>query len=110
MKKSSIINLVLVATITAACGKKEEEWEGGGTGRKVYLRSDTTAVYTKSEQPQHSYHAFRAYSLSGGSGKYSRRTGYYSDGIHYSSNVGHNSSKGSVSRGGFGHSSFHVSS
>ncbi|QYS90998.1 hypothetical protein JJC04_14330 [Flavobacterium covae] len=95
MKKSNIINLVLVATITAACGKKEEDWEGGGgSNRKVYLRSDTTAVYTKSEQHQHSYHAFRAYSSSGGSGSYSRRTGYYSDGIHYSSNVGHNTTKG----------------
>ena len=45
MKKSNIINLVLVASITAACGKKEEEWEGGGgSARNVYLRSDTTAA------------------------------------------------------------------
>ena len=115
MKKSSIIHLVLVATITAACGKKEEEWEGGaGSGRKVYLRSDTTAAYTKSES--HHYHggayfyAFRPYSSTGTSGNYSRRTGYYSDAIHSSSNVGHNSSKSGISRGGFGHSSFHVSS
>ncbi|AEW85427.1 hypothetical protein B0A78_13035 [Flavobacterium columnare NBRC 100251 = ATCC 23463] len=112
MKKTSIINLVLVATITAACGK-EEEWEGGGgSDRKVYLRSDTTAAYTKSKHYNYvSYYAFRPYSSSsGGLNTYSKRTGYYSEGIHSSSNVGHNSSKGSISRGGFGHSGFHVSS
>lgn len=112
MKKSSIINLVLVATITASCGKSEDEWEGGGgtTKRKVYLRSDTTAAYTQTNH-HHSaimhYYAFRPYRSAGYS---TARTGYYSNAIHSSSNVGHNSSKASISRGGFGHSSFHVSS
>ncbi|MFK7060392.1 hypothetical protein V3Q90_09715 [Flavobacterium oreochromis] len=113
MKKTSIINLVLVATITAACGKKEEDWEGGGSDRKVYLRSDTTAAYTKTEYYHYnggSYYAFRPYSTSKGTNNYSKRTGYYSDAIHSTSNTGYNSSKSSISRGGFGHSSFHVSS
>lgn len=115
MKKSSIINLVLVASITASCGKSEEEWDGGGGPRRnVYLRSDTTAAYTKSKHHHHGgiipYYAFRPYSSSGSGMGYAGRTGYYSNAIHSSSNIGHNSSKASISRGGFGHSSFHVSS
>lgn len=114
MKKTSIINLVLVASITASCGKSENEWDGGGgtQNRKVYLRSDTTAAY--SQRTHHhggvSYYAFRPYRSSGSARGNAARTGYYSNAIHTSSNVGHNSSKASISRGGFGRSSFHVSS
>jgi hypothetical protein len=110
MKKSAIINLVLIATVAAACGqKKEDEWEGS-TKKKVYMRSDTTASYSRAHYrgSMLPFFVFRAYGAMGANGF--RRTGYYSDAIHSSSNAGRNSAKSSISRSGFGRSGFHASS
>lgn len=111
MKKSSIIKLVLVASVAASCGQKESEWEGSTKKQKVYMRSDTTASYSRVRHHHgfFPYFVFRPYGSSFGSNGF-RRTGYYSDAIHNRSNVGHNPSKSGISRGGFGRSGFHASS
>lgn len=106
MKKSRFIKLVLITAALASCNRpqKENEW-ASGSRKKVYMRSDSTASYTR--RPNNSwlwYYAFRPY------GYYSRgqyyRQGYFSRGINEESNVGRNSFKSSaVTRGGFGHSS-----
>lgn len=105
MKKSKFIKLVLISAALASCNRpqKETEW-GSGSHNNVYMRSDSTASYTR--RPNNSwlwYYAFRPY------GYYSRgqfyRQGYYSGGISEASNVGHNSAKSSgITRGGFGYS------
>jgi|JI7StandDraft_1071085.scaffolds.fasta_scaffold205485_2 hypothetical protein len=113
MKKSSIIKLVLVASVAAACGQKEKEWEGSTSSKqKVYMRSDTSASYTRAHRSHGGFFpffVFRAYGSSFGSNGF-RRTGYYSDAIHPSSNVGRNSAKSGITRSGFGRSGFHASS
>ena len=51
MKKSAIIKLVLVSTVMASCKTKteEKEWSSGDdTKKKVYMRSDTSAGYSRS--------------------------------------------------------------
>ncbi len=110
MKKSNVIKLVLVASVAAACGQnnKDKEWEGS-TKQKVYMRSDTSASYTRTHRSHGNFFVFRPYGSSFGSNGF-RRTGYYSDAIHPSSNVGRSTAKsGIVSRGGFGRSGFHSS-
>ncbi|WP_415324993.1 hypothetical protein [Chryseobacterium sp. MMS23-Vi53] len=79
--------------------------------KKVYMRSDTTASYSRSHGFMPGffwYHAFRPY------GAYSNgayhRTGYYSDAISSKSNIGRSSYKGNVVRGGLGRSGFRASS
>lgn len=105
MKKSSIIKLVLVTAALSSCGNHKPSHD-----RKVYMRSDSTADYARTEGHSHfgGYYVFRPYGMYN-TGSY-RRAGYYSCGINESSNIGHNSFKGSTIRGGFGSSSFHVSS
>ena len=113
MKKSAIIKLVLVSTVMASCKTKteEKEWSSGDdTKKKVYMRSDTSAGYSRSHYRNGlMFFAFRPYGsfLSGGS---YRRTGFYSDAISHSSNIGRSSAKSTFSRGGFGSSSRRVSS
>jgi uncharacterized protein YgiB involved in biofilm formation len=43
--------------------------------------------------------------MMGSDGNY-HRTGYYSNAVHSSSNIGRNSTKMNISRGGFGRSGF----
>jgi hypothetical protein len=118
MKKSKIVSLVLITAALASCNKPEPSNASGDWGdekgsKKVYMRSDSTAQYTRTHH--HSgmgsailwYYAFRPYH-GGGYGGY--RSGYYSSGLSHRSNVGSNPSKSSVSRGGFGRSSFRASS
>lgn len=112
MKKTSFIQLVLVATVAASCGqKKENEWEGSTKKQKVYMRSDTTASYTHVRRSHgfFPFFVFRPYGGSYGNSGF-RRSGYYSDAINHRSNVGSNPSKSSISRGGFGRSGFSASS
>ncbi len=111
MKKSKSITLVLITSALASCHKEkpEPEW----SGPKVYMRSDTTASYTRTHHYNGIgtallwYYAFRPYGhyYNG----YYQRAGYYSDAIHESSNIGSNTFKSSVIRGGFGRG-FSVSS
>lgn len=110
MKKSALIKLVLVATVAASCGqKKEKDWENGNE-KKVYMRSDTTASYSRAHHRygHFPFFVFRSYGSMGSNGFH--RTGYYSDAINRSSNVGRNSTKSSIVRSGFGGSGFHASS
>ena len=106
MKKSNIIKLVLVSATLAACNNPKTQRD-----QKVYMRSDSTAAYTQTHGSGLHYlgfFVFRPYGIYSPFGY--RRAGYYSGGIHESSNIGSNSYKGSSIRGGFGKSSFHVSS
>jgi hypothetical protein len=117
MKKSKIVTLVLITSALAtACKKENHDWES--TGRKVYTRSDTTAPYSRTHYRSHGsgigmayvwYRAFRPYGMMGNDGNY-HRAGYYSNAMHSSSNVGRNSTKMNISRGGFGRSGFSVHS
>ncbi|MDB5249345.1 MAG: hypothetical protein JWQ40_3739 [Segetibacter sp.] len=110
MKKSKYINLVLITAALASCNKPDKEWE---SANKVYMRSDTTAPYTRAH---HSgigtallwYYAFRPYG-NYRNGSYGR-AGYYSRALNERSNIGNNAFKGAVARGGFGRGGYSVSS
>ncbi|MET3034754.1 hypothetical protein ABXT08_01510 [Chryseobacterium sp. NRRL B-14859] len=109
MKKSRSIQLLFVTGVLAACSqeKPKEVWKNE---KKVYMRSDTTASYTRSHgfMPGYFwYHAFRPYGYYH-NGFYQR--GYYSDAISSKSNIGRSSYKGKVVRGGLGRSGFRASS
>lgn len=105
MKKSKVIQLVLVASIISSCDHRDSVPE-----KKVYMRSDTTASYsyTRGIGYYGMFYAFRPYGIYRSNGY--TRAGYYSSAIHESANVGTNAFKGTVVRGGFGSSVFHVSS
>jgi len=106
MKKSKSIKLVLITAALASCHHQKKE------SRKVYMRSDTTAAYSLtsggSAGGSASYYAFRPYGYY--SGGYYSRFGYYSEGISKPSNIGSNSFKGTIVRGGFGGEGMSVSS
>jgi hypothetical protein len=104
MKKSEFIKLVLVATVISSCNNQNSRLE-----KNVYMRSDTTANYSHVHPGIHgSYIPFIPYGIFS-SNRYAR-AGYYSSSLPVSSNIGTNSFKGNVVRGGFGSSAFHVSS
>ena len=108
MKKSTSIKLLFVTGILAACKQEPESYPNE---KKVYMRSDTTAHYTRSHGFGSGffwYHAFRPYGTFNNG--YYRRTGYYSDAISSKSNIGRSAYKGSVTRGGLGKSGFRASS
>jgi hypothetical protein len=113
MKKSKLVSLVLITAALASCNKKESQSSGasGDWGdakeKKVYMRSDSTATYTRTHH--HSgfgtglllYYAFRPYgSYNNGFGY--NRAGYYSGNLHSKSNVGTSVAKSNIVRGGFG--------
>ena len=112
MKKTKLINLVLITATLASCHhkKKHRDWNEPN----VYMRGDESAqysnVYDNGSSPWLWYYAFRPY------GYYNRgtyyHTGYYSSGISERANIGHSSFKSNVVRGGFGSGghSFSVSS
>ncbi len=138
MKKSKIINLLIVSSILTSC-TQVPDYVDTADQSKVYMRSDSTAPYTRSHLYRSSggsgfmmhYFAFRAIRDINNSRNYNR----YSSGISRNSNVGRNSSKTSTwdnnytktrsggwspsnssssshyssSRGGFGSSSHHSS-
>ena len=108
MKKSKYIELVLITAALASCNRPSDDWEGGS---KTYVRSDTTAPYSRTRHHGGSalwFYAFRPYgNLHNGS---YQRAGYYSGAIHKASNIGTNGYKGAVARGGFGRGSYSVSS
>lgn len=117
MKKSKFVNLVLITAALASADKIDAQ-SGGASGdwdkqpeKKVYMRSDTTARYTRTH---HSgigtailwYYAFRPYGSSYGSSYGYNRTGFYSRGLSSQSNIGSNTTKSAISRGGFGGRAF----
>jgi hypothetical protein len=116
MKKSKIVNLVLITAALAGADKMAAQ--NGASGdwdkepeKKVYMRSDTTAQYSRTRH--HGgigsavlwYYAFRPYGSSYGSYGYNR-TGFYSRGLSSRSNIGSNPTKSVISRGGFGGRAF----
>lgn len=104
MKKSNFIALVLITASLASCHKEEKK------DKKVYMRSDSSASYSQTHHTSSGlwFYAFRPYGYHNGFSY--ARSGYYSSGISEHSNVGHNSTKSSVVRGGFGGRGFSVSS
>lgn len=120
MKKSKLVSLVLITAALASCNKADSQKGASGdwddnSGKKVYMRSDTTARYSRTHH--HSgvgtallwYYAFRPYGSSGYNNGYNR-TGFYSRGLSQSSNIGSNAVKSNISRGGFGGRAFSRSS
>jgi len=111
MKKTKHIQLILITAALASCNRPNNDWEGSS---KTYVRSDSTAPYSRT----HGYHgagsallwyyAFRPYG-NYYNGRY-ERAGYYSSAIHESSNIGSNSFKSGVVRGGFGRGAYSVGS
>ena len=95
MKKSKIVTLVLITAALAGCSKEEKK----PGEKKVYMRSDTTARYSRTGFFPY-YLAFRAYG-DYRNGIFSRR-GYSSGGINRQSNIGMNPVKSNIVRGGFG--------
>ena len=110
MKKSRSIELVLITAALASCNQPKKDWQSSHT----YLRSDSTAPYTRAHYYGGGgsrflwYYAFRPYG-NYYNGNY-ERAGYYSNALSEASNVGSNGFKGAVSRGGFGRGSYSVSS
>lgn len=114
MKKSKKVQLVLITAALASCHQKQpqKDWEGG---TRTYVRSDTTAPYARTHHGGSGlaaaalwYYAFRPYG--GYSGNRYGRAGYYSGAIPRSANIGSNSFKQGVARGGFGRGGRTVSS
>jgi len=114
MKKTKHIELILITALLASCNQPSNEWEASTS--KTYVRSDSTAPYTRTHHYHGSgignallwYYAFRPYG-NYNNGSY-QRTGYYSKAIHENSNIGSNHVKKSVVRGGFGHGAYSVGS
>ena len=105
MKKSKFIKLVLLTAVISACSPKEEK------GPKVYMRSDSTARYSHVHSMGYGmgyFAVFHAYGMYR-NGIY-QRAGFYSGSISEKANIGSNGLKGSITRGGFGSSTSHVSS
>jgi hypothetical protein len=103
MKKTRHIQLVLLTAALASCHRNaDQQWTSGD---KVYIRSDSTAPYSRVYHPSAPglwYFAFRPYGT-WYNGRY-RRIGYFSDAISEHSNLGTNTSKSGIVRGGFGES------
>lgn len=117
MKKSKLVSLVLITAALASCNKTDTQ-KGGASGdwgdkteKKVYMRSDSTARYSRTHHSGGGgwYYAFRPYGSMGYGSSYNR-TGFYSRGLSQSSNIGSNGMKSTISRGGFGGRSFSRSS
>jgi hypothetical protein len=113
MKKSKIVTLVLLSAALNACKNKQDDWQsannGNNSNKKVYMRSDSSAPYTETRTVHHYhsspifwYYAFRPYSTYNPTTRSYQRSGFYSSGVSPQSNVGTNSFKSRVSRGGFG--------
>jgi hypothetical protein len=111
MKKTKYIELVLISAALASCHKPRQQRDWGDNA-PAYIRSDSTAPYSRVHRPAGSpllwYYAFRPYG-NYYNGSY-RHAGYYSGAISERSNIGSNGFKSSVSRGGFGRGAFSVSS
>jgi hypothetical protein len=100
MKKTRQIQLVLITAALASCNQPKKDWEGSS---RTYLRSDSTAPYSRAHYGGSGFlwfYAFRPYGNFYGN-RYTR-AGYYSSALHESSNIGNNGLKSGIVRGGFG--------
>lgn len=101
MKKSKAIKLVFVSAILAStiisCSSDHKEKKSN-----LYVRSDSTGKYTHTSHGgfYHGFYPIGIYS----NGSY-HKSGFTSPSSHHTS-----STSSGVSRGGFGHSGFHVGS
>ncbi len=102
MKKSKVVQLVLITSLLASCKNKKE------VKKHFYMRGDSTANYQRQYYNGNGsgvwFYAFRPYGYYDNSGLY-HRAGHYSNTISQSSNTGRNSVKSNTVRGGFGSSS-----
>jgi hypothetical protein len=99
MKKSKMVNLVLVASVKASCSSKDDYVAGNS---RMYVRSDSTSQY--SQTPYHGgggYYHFIPFGFYQPLGGY-RHGGYQSSA--FSSKAGNHA----ISRGGFGGSGVRV--
>lgn len=112
MKKSKFIALALITSALASCSSDspQDNWDANdNSGKKVYMRSDTTASYSPSYFSMWMwYYAFRPYGYYS-NGAYTR-AGFYSSGISEHSNIGRSNFKSNIVRGGFGGRGFSISS
>ncbi|MDL5045898.1 hypothetical protein QQ054_07600 [Oscillatoria amoena NRMC-F 0135] len=92
MKKSKIIKLIIVGTSLSACSNKE----GDMPKNKMYLRTDTSASYSRPYYHGGGYYHFRSFGLFQ-NGRYSR-IGMESNNISKKSSL----YARTVSRSGFG--------
>ena len=98
MKKSSIIELVLVAGLASSCNFPKTE-----PAKRLYVRGDSTSQYSASQYGHTGHYVhFSPYGYFGGRG--------YSHGGYESGSFSGKAMKASVSRGGFGYSGFRVGS
>lgn len=118
MKKSKLVSLVLITAALASCHKNDAQRNGASGDwddkkeKKVYMRSDTSATYTRTHHHGSGvgtallwYYAFRPYG-SYNTGMGYQRAGFYSGNLHSKSNIGANPTKSGIVRGGFGGRSF----
>ena len=99
MKKSKIVNLVLVAGLVASCSSRDD-YEAGSS--RLYVRGDSTSSY--SQTPHHGgggYFYFMPYG-------YYHSYGGFRHGGYESSAFSSKAASPSVSRGGFGGSGIRV--
>ena len=99
MKKSKMVNLVLVASVLASCSSKDDYVAGNS---RMYVRSDSTSQY--SQTPYHGgggYYHFIPFGFYQPWGGY-RHGGYQSSA--FASKAGNHA----ISRGGFGGSGIRV--
>lgn len=118
MKKSKVINLVLLTTLVSSCKQPNSVKQHN---KKVFMRSDSTASYSYASRSvgKGLYFAFRPYGsiqdemtldddFDLKSKTRYKKAGYYSGAISENSNIGSNGTKGGIIRGGFGGSTYSV--
>ncbi|MDB4984819.1 MAG: hypothetical protein JWM20_998 [Patescibacteria group bacterium] len=113
MKKTRLVQLVLITALLASCSKHTDNKEWSYGGNDVYMRSDSTAGYQYTGHhgggfPWMWYYAFRPYGACYGGGYH--HGGYYSSAISERANIGSSPFKSSIVRGGLGSHGISVSS
>lgn len=103
MKKSKMVNLVLVAGLVASCTSSKDEYEASNGNNRLYVRSDTTSQYSHTSHYYGGYYHFVPFG-------FYRPWGGYSHGGYESSAFSSKAGNHAISRGGFGHSGFRVGS
>lgn len=103
MKKSKVVNLVLVAGLVASCSSKDDYEASNGSNSRLYVRSDTTSQYSHTSHHYGGYYHFIPFG-------YYQPWGGYRHGGYESSAFSSKAANHPISRGGFGHSGFKVGS
>lgn len=98
MKKSKVVNLVLVAGLVASCSSRDDYVAGSN---RLYIRSDTTSQYTQTHYYGGGYYHFIPFG-------YYHPWGGYSHGGYESSAFSSKAGNHAISRGGFGSSGVRV--